>query len=134
MSAMVGPSSFTWSRPMAAITAASGTSMMLVESSSPPMPTSSTTMSHFCRANQTMARAVMSSNSVGESAMASAWGRTYSVRAASSSSGMGWWFTCIRSLKRLMKGEVYSPTRYPASSRMEESMAAVEPLPLVPAI
>ena len=119
---------------MAAITAASGTSMTLVESSSPPMPTSSTTMSQRCPAKYTMARAVISSNSVGASSMASAKGRIRSVSSASSPSGICSWSICIRSLKRLMKGEVYRPTLYPASSKMEASMAAVEPLPLVPAI
>jgi hypothetical protein len=30
-------------------------------------------------------------------------------------------------------GEVYSPTLYPASCRIEASMCAVDPLPFVPA-
>ena len=32
-----------------------------------------------------------------------------------------------------MKGEVYRPTLYPAACRQDASMAAVLPLPLVPA-
>ena len=58
----------------------------------------------------------------------------WSVSSARVPSGICSPFTCIRSLKRLMKGDVYRPVRYPARSRMDESMAAVEPLPLVPAM
>ena len=88
MSARVGPSSFTWSIPSAVMTAHSGGSMTLVESSVPPRPTSSTTMSHFSSANQSIPRAVIISNSVGTSAMASAAGRTRSTRRTNASSGI----------------------------------------------
>jgi hypothetical protein len=40
----------------------------------------------------------------------------------------------IRSLTRARCGEVYSPARRPEAVRIEASVAAVEPLPLVPAI
>ena len=65
MAASVVPSSFVWSRPMRAMTAASGASMTFVESRRPPRPTSSTTMSQPWRAKCTSATAVISSNSVG---------------------------------------------------------------------
>ena len=122
-----------WSSPMAVMIASSGVSMTLVESSAPPMPTSSTTMSHRLRAKYSMARQVMSSNSVGCCGIASACGYTSVVSAASVSSGMGCPSTCIRSLNRSINGEMYSPTRYPAARRMDAIMADVLPLPLVPA-
>ena len=69
-------------------TAASGAGMAFVASNSPPMPTSHTTMSHFLRANHVKAMAVTISNSEGWSAMLSASGRTSSVMAHSSASGI----------------------------------------------
>ena len=63
-------------------------------------------MSQRSRANQSMASAVISSNSVGCSAMASASARVRSVSAASASSEIGTPSHCIRSLKRMRKGEV----------------------------
>ena len=119
---------------MAVITATSGTSMTLVESNSPPSPTSSTTISHFLSRKYCMAMAVISSNSVGVSSMASAKGRIFSTIAASSSSVIISPSTCIRSLKLMIYGEVYRPVRYPALRRTEAMDAAVEPLPLVPAM
>ena len=85
--------------------------MTLVESSVPPSPTSSTTMSHCLRAKYSIPSAVMISNSVGTSAMASAAGCTRSTSCTSSSSGICCPSTWMRSLKRLMKGEVNRPTR-----------------------
>src|ERR1700683_2830242 len=40
----------------------------------------------------------------------------------------------MRSLMRSRGGEVYRPVRNPAARRMDSSIAAVEPLPLVPAM
>ena len=71
---------------MFTITAASGASITLVESSSPPRPTSSTTISQAWRAKYSMAMQVTSSNSVGCSSMDSASGWMYSVISESSSS------------------------------------------------
>ena len=79
--------------PSAVMTAHSGGSMTLVESSVPPRPTSSTTMSHFVSANQSIPNAVMISNSVGISVMASAAGFTRSTSRTSASSGICWPFT-----------------------------------------
>ena len=70
------------------MTAASGQSMTLVESSAPPMPTSSTTISQRRSANQSIAAAVTSSNWLGWSSIVSAAARTRSVTEASSSPGM----------------------------------------------
>ena len=100
-----------WSSPMLTMTAASGAGMTLVESNSPPKPTSSTTMSHAWRAKYSIAMQVTSSNSVGCSSRASASGWTRVVISASSPSEMGSLSICIRSLKRMMYGEVYSPVR-----------------------
>ena len=61
----VSPSTSVWSRPMLQMTEASGVEMTFVESSSPPSPTSSDTMSHLWRMKYSMAMAVTSSNSVG---------------------------------------------------------------------
>ena len=82
------------------MTATSGTGMTLVESSAPPMPTSSTTMSQCIRLKYSKAMQLTSSNSVGDSSMASARGLTDSVISARSASGMSSPSTCIRSLKR----------------------------------
>ena len=82
------------------MTAASGAPITLVASSRPPSPTSSTTMSQRSRRYQSRATAVISSNSVGWSAIASAIGRISVTSAASVSSAMGSPFICMRSLKR----------------------------------
>ena len=100
--AKVSPRYSVWSRPMLVMTAHSSASMRFVASSRPPRPVSSTTMSHPSRANHTNAAAVMSSNSVGLSSMASATGRTCSTAAAKASSETGTPFTCIRSLNRVI--------------------------------
>ena len=131
--ATVSPSTAVWSSPMLAITAHSGARMTFVASSRPPRPTSSTTMSHCWSANHKIAAAVTSSNSVGGSGIAATHGRSRSHTAASSASVMGVPLTCIRSLKRSMNGEMYSPVRYPAARRTDASIAAVEPFPFVPA-
>ena len=88
MAASVVPSSFVWSSPMRATTATSGASMTFVESSLPPRPTSSTTISQPLRAKCTSATAHMSSNSVGWSAMASACSFTSSVASVRPSAEM----------------------------------------------
>ena len=81
------------------MTAASGQSMALVESSAPPMPTSSTTRSHRAPAKQSIAAAVDSSNWLGWSAIASAAARTRSVARASASPEMFSPSTRMRSQK-----------------------------------
>ena len=133
MAASVVPSSFVWSRPMRAMTAASGASMAFVESRRPPRPTSSTTISQPRRAKCTSATAVISSNSVGWSAIASACPFTSSVASVSSSSVMLAPSTRMRSSNVMRYGLVNSPVRSPAAWRMEARYAQVEPFPFVPA-
>ena len=102
----VSPSTSVWSSPMLQITETSGASMTLVESSSPPMPTSITTIWQPRRTKYSIAMHVTSSNSVGDSVMDAASGRMYSVMAHSSSSEIISSSTCIRSLNLMMYGEV----------------------------
>ena len=118
---------------MLVITAASGASMTLVESSAPPMPTSKTTMSQPSSKKHTMAMAVDSSNWLGWSSISSAAARTRSVTAANRWPDTGRPLIWNRSRKLWRWGEIYSPVRYPAARRMDSSMAQVLPLPLLPA-
>ena len=94
---------------MLQMTAASGEGMTFVESSSPPIPVSSTTTAALSRAKYASATAVMSSNSVGLSSMASACIRTVSVISPSASSEIGSPFSRIRSWKLSSGGEVNRP-------------------------
>ena len=86
------------------MTATSGASMALVESSAPPMPTSSTTMSHFASKKYSRAMAVTSSNWLGWSSIASAMDLTRSVIAARVSPGTFAPLTCMRSQKSWIYG------------------------------
>ena len=115
------------------IMAAAGVSMTLVGSNSPPSPTSSTATSTFSRANAVRVTAVMISDQLGPSSMASAASRTSSVARARHSSETGTPLIWIRSLKRSRWGEVSRPVLYPAARRMLSAMAQALPLPLVPA-
>ena len=103
ISASVLPSRFVWSSAIDTIAATSGAAMTLVESSRPPSPTSSTTISQPTCAKCTSATAVISSNSVGcsppSASIASAHSRTRSVAAVRSSSEMLRPFTRMRSWK-----------------------------------
>jgi len=58
----------------------------------------------------------------------------FSINDAISSSKMLFPFIVILSLNLIRWGEVYNPTLYPSDRRIEASIAAVEPLPFVPAI
>ena len=119
---------------MFVMTAHAGAAMTFVASSRPPRPTSSTTTSHPRRRNHSMAAAVTSSNSVGGSSMAAIHGCSASHTAANSASGTGAPLTCMRSAKRSRYGDVNSPVMYPAARRIDASIAAVLPLPFVPAM
>src|SRR4051812_44705711 len=59
---------------------------------------------------------------------------TWSYTRVKSASAISSPFTRIRSLTRSRCGDVYSAVLWPAAMRMEASVAAVDPLPLVPAI
>src|SRR2546427_3612985 len=102
----------------------------VVASRRPPRPTSSTATSTASRAKWSRASAVVASNIVASS-------RATSVPRASTpsttpSSGMGSPSTRMRSRNETRCGEVYRPTRWPADLRIAASIAATEPLPLVP--
>ena len=72
--------------------------MTFVASKVPPIPTSSTTVSHFLRRKYSKAMQHTSSNSVGDSFMESVRGLTYSVTATNSSSVISTPSTCIEIL------------------------------------
>ena len=61
-------------------------------------------------------------------------GRTCSIRSANSAGLIGWPFQRMRSSMCSKCGDVNSPVPSPAALRIAVTMAAVEPLPLVPAM
>ena len=115
-------------------------SITLVASSRPPMPTSSTARSTRSRAKCSKAIAVSISKKLGCQGNSpwltsrSAVRSTRSCSAVKSSSLMDSPFTRIRSFMHIRCGEVYKPVFNAEARRIEPSAAAVDPLPLVPAI
>ena len=122
--------------------------MMLVLSSLPPRPTSTTATSTFSSANQRKAIPVVISKKESPRASMSASrshrkDQTYSLGTSSTDgfrpaapagpSSAGGQAMRILSLKSTMWGEVYSPTFSPAAARADASMLATDPLPFVPA-
>lgn len=65
--------------------------------------------------------------------MASAASRTRSAAAANTASDTGAPSIWNRSWNAWRWGDTYSPTRYPAARRTEDSIAQMLPLPLLPA-
>ena len=130
----VSPRISVWSRSMWHRTLQAGSSTTFVASSLPPMPTSSTTTSQPARSKQTMASAVMRSKTVGLSSICSTHCSRISAARHISSSETSSPSMRMRSLYFRRWGDVYSPVLYPASCSTDASMAAVDPLPLVPAI
>ena len=108
-------------------------------SSRPPRPTSTTARSTFARRNHDSAIAVAASKNVGHwgsppaRTSASACRRTRAASSRSAGSPIGAPSTAKRSVIDTRWGEVYRPVRYPAARRALSSIAATEPLPLVPA-
>ena len=115
------------------MTLTSGSSITFVESSLPPRPTSKTTISHCCWAKCTSATAVMSSNSVGWSSMASAASLTCKVTRVRSSRDMHAPSTRMRSSNAKRYGLVNRPVLYPARRSMHSVYAQTDPFPFVPA-
>ena len=133
MASTVSPRIFVWSRLMDVMTHTCGDSTVLVASSVPPIPTSSTCQSSRRSAKAWKAMAVSVSKVVTPSLLsASTDGHTASSVAAKSSSDSGAPFTCTRSRMVCRCGDVYSPTVNPLARRMDATMAEVLPFPLVP--
>ena len=105
---------------------------MLVQSHVPPRPTSTTATSTASSANQVRAAAVSSSKRVGGSSIRLSMRDSVSSRSVNVSSSIGSPLRARRSLTRDRLGLVYVPTCRPRAASSEVTMAAVEPLPLVP--
>ena len=133
------PRKFSWSKSMRVIIMTAG-ERMFVASRRPPRPTSKTPNSTRSCAKHSNAMAVTHSKYVGcarslwaaSSSSISACSRVKS--AANDSSLISLPLMRMRSLIFSRWGEVYSPVRKPACRRMDSRNAAVEPLPLVPAM
>ena len=141
MAASVLPSCRVWSNEMLVMIESSGWTT-LVESSRPPMPTSSTTAPTWRRAKCSRPIAVVISKKVSRHwsrsdssrSSRSTASRTSSTSAITSSGAAGWPSTVNRSSRRCRCGEEYSPVRTPAADSPAAIIAAVEPFPLVPAM
>jgi len=120
------------------IAPAAGTTR-LVASKRPPSPTSSTATSTPASRNRSKATAVVASKKVGSvssapRARADAMARSTRLAADRIRSGStGRPSMANRSSRRIRCGEVYRPVRLPEARRPASTMAATEPLPLVPA-
>ncbi len=103
---------------------------MLVLSSRPPSPTSTTAISAPRAAKSAKAIAVVASKNVAPSSCTR--GAMRAVHIATAASEIGTPSTRIRSRNETRWGEVYSPTRHPAQASASATRAATLPLPLVP--
>jgi hypothetical protein len=139
ISATVLPSRAVWSSEIGVKTATCP-SPTLVESHSPPMPTSMTATSTVASAKQAKASTVMLSKKVSRgrpsassaASVISMYGRMSSQLRASASLLIGAPSITMRSLKRTRCGLVNRPTRRPYACRMLAAMRLVEVLPFVP--
>ena len=111
----VSPRNFIWSYPMEVMTDTRVFFIILVASSLPPIPVSSTTISHFFSLKYQKARAVSASKAVGCGypsltmlSQASFIRLTPSAKAVFVIYAS---FTCILSLYSKIVGEIYLPTR-----------------------
>ncbi len=99
-------------------------------SSRPPRPTSATTISAPRAAKSAKAIAVVASKNVAFRSRMSGWSR--SVHIAIALSAIGTPSTRIRSRNDARCGDVYSPTRHPASRSAEATSVDTLPFPFVP--
>ena len=128
---MFFPKISLWSNDIGVITVKSGV-RTFVESSLPPSPVSTTAISTFLLAKYLNAIAVVVSKKV--DSISSISERCSSTNSTILESDIGLPFTRMRSLNRIKCGDVYNPTFKPASIKIEEIIALVDPFPLVPAI
>ncbi len=138
MSDNVDPRCCWWSRSIDGMAAATGVTTF-VASNRPPIPTSSTATSiPDCR-NSDSAMAVVASKKVGgvsnrpSRTRSSITWRSCSASRASASGETGSPSTANRSSSDVRWGEVKRPVRYPVARSAVSSIAATDPLPLVPA-
>ena len=131
ISGSVVPRYSVWSIPTL-VTAVTTGSRTLVLSRRPPRPTSTTVTWAPRAAKSAKAIAVVASKKLASDSSIA--GRRWEVHAAKASSPIGRSATTIRSRTSTRWGEVYRPTRNPASHRAWYTIAATDPFPLVPPI
>ena len=131
ISSIVFPKNWVWSIEILVITETSG-KIIFVESSLPPIPTSITAISiefllKYSNANPTVISKKEKLFSIKKSIFSL-------IKSVINSFLIITPLIFILSLKSTKWGEVYSPTLYSASCKIEDIICAVDPLPLVPAI
>src|SRR5574344_300812 len=99
--------------------------IILVQSSLPPSPTSITAISTFISAKSLNAKAVVISKNEGWSGSKKA--LSFSTKSITYFSLIVLPLTLIRSRKSTRCGEVYRPTLYPATCRIDANVCETEP-------
>ena len=134
ISEIVLPRYSVWSSAILVITDAIEFFITFVGSSLPPRPVSSTTMSHFRSQKYINANAVICAKEESVTPVKSIASLSFSVRRIRSASEMFSPFILMRSLKRIIYGDVKSPTFLPDMASVSAIITDTEPLPFVPAI